>query len=53
VARSGQKVTFCFARALARDLFKNEVRRLLNLVRFDGEGDKGPAYLRVNRNNPA
>ena len=56
---AGQKVTFCFARALDRDLFKNEVRRLLpaDLVRFDGEGDNGPAYrdypFRVDRNNPA
>ena len=54
---AGQKVTFCFARALDRDLFKNEVRRLLpaDLVRFDGERDNGPVYrdpLRVDRNNP-
>jgi len=41
---AGQKVTFRFSRALDRDLFKNEVRRLLpaNLVRFDGEGDNDP-----------
>ena len=34
---AGQKVTFCFETALDRDLFKNEVRRLLpaNLVRFE------------------
>jgi hypothetical protein len=54
---AGQKVTFCFAEALDRDLFKNEVRRLLpaDLVRFDGEGDNGLAIespLRVDRNNP-
>jgi hypothetical protein len=38
---AGQKVTFRFSRALYRDLFKNEVRRLLpaNLVRFDAESD--------------
>jgi hypothetical protein len=42
---AGQKVTFCFARALDRDLFKNEVRRLLpgDLVRFDGEGGREAA----------
>ena len=42
---AGQKVTFCFGRALDRDLFKNEVRRLLpaGLVRFDGEGDNDPS----------
>jgi hypothetical protein len=42
---AGQKVTFRFSRALDRDLFKNEVRRLLpaNLVRFDGESDSDPA----------
>lgn len=36
---SGQKITFGFSSALDRDLFKNEVRRLLpaNLVRFDDE----------------
>ena len=41
---SGQKVTFGFSRALDRDLFKNEVRRLLpaNLVRFEGESDNDP-----------
>ena len=55
---AGQKVTFCFARALDRDLFKNEVRRLLpaDLLRFDGEGDNGPAYGAAPssyRNNPA
>jgi hypothetical protein len=40
---AGQKVTFGFARALDRDLFMNEVRRLLpaNLVRF--ESDNSPA----------
>ena len=34
---AGQKVTFGFPTALDRDLFKNEVRRLLpaNLVRFE------------------
>ena len=38
---AGQKVTFRFSTALYRDLFKNEVRRLLpaNLVRFDAESD--------------
>jgi hypothetical protein len=38
---AGQKVTFEFSRALDRDLFENEVRRLLpaNLVRFDGDRD--------------
>jgi hypothetical protein len=38
---AGQKVTFRFSRALDRDLFKNEVGRLLpaNLVRFDAESD--------------
>jgi hypothetical protein len=42
---AGQKVTLGFSTALDRDLFKNEVRRLLpaNLVRFDVEGDNGPA----------
>ena len=42
---AGQKVTFEFSRALDRDLFKNEVRRLLpaNLVRFDAETDNDPA----------
>ena len=41
---AGQKVTFGLGRALDRDLFKNEVRRLLpaNLVRFDGESDDDP-----------
>ena len=41
---AGQKVTFGFSRALDRDLFKNEVRRLLpaNLVRFEGESDDDP-----------
>jgi hypothetical protein len=41
---AGQKVTFRFYRALYRDLFKNEVRRLLpaNLVRFDAESDDAP-----------
>jgi hypothetical protein len=36
---AGQKVTFEFSRALDRDLFKNEVRRLVpaNLVRFNGD----------------
>jgi hypothetical protein len=38
---AGQKVTFGFSTSLNRDLFKNEVRRLLpaNLVRFDAESD--------------
>jgi hypothetical protein len=42
---AGQKVTFDFSSALDRDLFKNEVRRLLpaRLVRFEGESDKGAA----------
>jgi hypothetical protein len=42
---AGQKITFCFSRALDRDLFKNEVRRLLpaNLARFDGESDNDQA----------
>ena len=42
---AGQKVTFEFSRALDRDLFENEVRRLLpaNLVRFDAETDNDPA----------
>jgi hypothetical protein len=41
---AGQKVTFGFSAALDRDLFLNEVRRLLpeNLVRFDGESDNIP-----------
>ena len=41
----GQKVTFGFSWALDRDLFKNEVRRLLpaNLPRFHGESDNDPA----------
>ena len=41
---AGQKVTFRFYRALYRDLFKNEVRRLLpaNFVRFDAESDDAP-----------
>lgn len=38
---AGQKVTFRFATALDRALFKNEVRRLLpaHLVRFYAESD--------------
>ena len=38
---AGQKVTFGFATALDRALFKNEVRRLLppHLVRFYAESD--------------
>ena len=38
---AGQKVTFRFATALDRDLFKNQVRRLLpaHLVRFYAESD--------------
>jgi hypothetical protein len=42
---AGQKVTFGFSRALDRDLFLNEVRRLLpaNLVRFDAKSDNGLA----------
>jgi hypothetical protein len=42
---AGQKVTFDFARALDRDLFKNEVRRLMpaRLVRFHPENDNDPA----------
>jgi hypothetical protein len=41
---AGQKVTFGFSRALDRDLFLNEVRRLVpaNLVRFDGDSDDDP-----------
>jgi hypothetical protein len=44
---AGQKVTFGFSTALDRDLFKNEVRRLLpeNLVRFDGQSDNSPAKV--------
>lgn len=44
---AGQKVTFGFSRALDRDLFLNEVRRLLpaNLVRFDAESDSDPAKV--------
>jgi hypothetical protein len=43
--RTGQRVTFRFSRALDRDLFKNEVRRLLtaNLVRLDAESDNDQA----------
>jgi hypothetical protein len=39
--RAGQKMIFRFSAALDRDLFINEVRRLLpaNLVRFDDERD--------------
>jgi hypothetical protein len=42
---AGQKATFHFSRALDRDLFENEVRRLLpaNLVRFDAESDNDPS----------
>jgi hypothetical protein len=42
---AGQKVTFAFSRALDRDLFKNEVRRLMpaRLVRFHPENDNDPA----------
>jgi hypothetical protein len=42
---AGQKVTFEFSRALDRDLFKNEVRRLMpaHLVRFHPENDNDPA----------
>jgi hypothetical protein len=45
---AGQKVTFRFSRALERDLFKNEVQRLLpaNLVRFDAERDNDQAEPR-------
>jgi hypothetical protein len=44
---AGQKVTFRFSTALYRDLFKNEVRRLLppNLVRFDAVSDNDPISL--------
>jgi hypothetical protein len=44
---AGQKVTFHFSTALYRDLFKNEVRRLLpaNLVRFDAVSDNDPISL--------
>ena len=44
---AGQKVTFGFSRALDRDLFLNEVRRLLpeNLVRFDDESGNGSAEV--------
>ncbi len=43
---AGQQVTFGFSRALDRDLFKNEVRRLLppNLVRFDTEYDNDSTH---------
>jgi hypothetical protein len=46
---AGQKVTFGFPTALDRDLFKNEVSRLLpaNLVRFDAESDNDPAKTRA------
>ena len=42
---AGQKVTFRFSTALNRDLFKNEVRRLLpaHLVRFHPENDDDQA----------
>jgi hypothetical protein len=42
---AGQKVTFGFSRALDRDLFINEVRRLLpaSLVRFEAESANGTA----------
>jgi hypothetical protein len=42
---AGQKVTFRFSTALNRDLFKNEVRRLLpaHLGRFHPEHDNDPA----------
>lgn len=45
---AGQQVTFGFSTALDRDLFKNEVRRLLppNLVRFDAEYDNDSRALR-------
>ena len=44
---AGQKVTFRFSTALYRDLFKNEVRRLLpaNLVRFVAVSDNDPTSL--------
>ena len=44
---AGQKVTFGFSRELDRDLFLNEVRRLLpeNLVRFDDESGNGSAKV--------
>ena len=44
---AGQKVTFRFSTALYRDLFKNEVRRLLpaNLVRFVAVSDNDPSCL--------
>ena len=44
---AGQRVTFDFSSALDRDLFLNEVRRLLpeNLVRFDGESDSSHANV--------
>ena len=57
---AGQKVTFGFSSGLDRDLFMNEVRRLLpaNLVRFDGESDNDPGIASarasgfpVDRNN--
>jgi hypothetical protein len=42
---AGQKLTFRFSTALNRDLFKNDVRRLLpaHLVRFHPEDDNDPA----------
>jgi hypothetical protein len=48
---AGQKITFDFSRRLDRDLFKNEVCRLLpaNLVRFDGESDNDPAQALIER----
>ena len=41
---AGQKITFRFSGSLYRDLFKNEVTRLLptNLVRFDAESEDEP-----------
>src|ERR1700691_5761486 len=44
---AGQKVTFRFSTALYRDLFKNEVSRLLpaNLVRFVAASDNDPLRL--------
>jgi hypothetical protein len=42
---AGEKITVTFPTALDRDLFRNEVSRLLpgNLLRFDAETDNEPA----------
>jgi hypothetical protein len=51
---AGQKVTFGFSRALDRDLFKNEVRRLLpeNLVRFDDDNGSARGRSAIGRALP-